>query len=855
LKLKDIQLSKLTSLLSLFFFGLALWLLRRELAAFRYKDIILFFHNLPAHRVAMALAFTALSYLALTCYDALALRYIGKSIHYWKIALASFAGYAFSNTLGLPLFTGTPLRARLYSGWGMTAIDITRVVLFSYITFWLGFIGLSGGAFLLEPIAVPALLHLPMASARPVGILFLSLIAAFLVASFVRKRPFTFKGLEFSVPRPPMAAAQIAVASLDWAFAATVLYALLPSSWHITYVHFLGIFLFAQVAGLLSHVPGGLGVFESMMVLLMPPEPPRGEADLLAAMVAFRGVYYLLPLLTAALSLGVHEVVRRREQVGRIARIFGGRAPDVVTQILAVTTFLGGAILLISGATPEVHSRLSWLNDVLPLPVIELSHFAGSLAGVALLFLAVGLQRRLDVAYQLTLVMLGGGIVFSLAKGLDWEEALILSLMLAALAPCHRYFYRKTSLTSEPFTPGWSVAIAIVILGTLWLGFFAYKHVEYSRELWWRFSLFGNAPRFLRTSVAAVAVALGVALRHLMRPAGPEPEPPTEAEIDHAARIAAAAPRTYSYLALLGDKELLFNDAGTAYVMFGVERRSWVSMGGPVGPEKERAELVWKFRELVDRHDGWTCFYQVSERMLHLYVDLGLTMVKLGEEARVPLTGFTIEGRNRKKLRHAWRRAGEEGCTFEVIPPEETPPLMPDIERISNDWLRTKNTREKGFSLGFFDQGYLKRLPLALVRKEGRIVAFANLWPGGENEEISIDLMRHVVDAPLGVMDYLFIELMLYGSQQGYRWFNLGMAPFAGLEARSIAPMWSRLGSMVYRHGEHFYNFQGLRAYKDKFDPVWEPRYLACPGGLAFPLILADIAALIGRGFRGVVAK
>jgi phosphatidylglycerol lysyltransferase len=853
LKWKAIQLSKLTSLLSLLFFALALWLLRRELADFRYRDIILFFHNLPAHRVVMALAFTALSYVALTCYDALALRYIGKRIAYWKVALASFTGYAFSNTLGLPLFTGTPMRARLYSGWGMTAIDITRVVLFSYITFWLGFIGLSGASFLLDPIAVPALLRLPVATARPVGVLFLGLIAAFLAASFLRKRPFTFKGLEFSVPRPPMAAAQIAIAALDWMFAGTVLYALLPSEWNITFPRFLGIFLFAQVAGLLSHVPGGLGVFESMMVLLSPPELPH--ADLLAAMVAFRGVYYFLPLLIAAVSLGAHEVARRREQVGKIARAFGGRAPDVVPHIFAVTTFLGGAILLVSGATPEVHSRLSWLDDILPLPVIEFSHFLGSLAGVALLFLAIGLQRRLDAAYQLTLLMLGGGIVFSLAKGLDWEEALILALMLAALAPCHRHFYRKTSLTSEPFTPGWSVAIAIVLLGSLWLGFFAYQHVEYSRELWWRFSLSENAPRFLRASVAVTAVALGIAIRHLMRPAGPEPAPPTEEEIDRAAAIAAAAPRTYSYLALLGDKELLFNDTGSTFVMFGVERRSWVAMGGPVGPEKDCAELVWKFREMVDRHDGWTCFYQVSERMLHLYVDLGLTLVKLGEEARVPLTGFTIEGRNRKKLRHAWRRCAEEGCTFEVVPPEEIPALMPDVERISQDWLRTKNTREKGFSLGFFDQGYLRRLPLALVRKGGAIVAFANLWPGGENEEISIDLMRHTVDAPLGVMDYLFIELMLHGSKLGYRWFNLGMAPLAGLEARSIAPLWSRLGSLVYRHGEHFYNFQGLRAYKDKYDPVWEPRYLACPGGLAFPLVLADIAALIGRGFRGVVAK
>jgi phosphatidylglycerol lysyltransferase len=850
---KKIQLSKLTSLLSLLFFGLALWLLRRELHDFRYRDIINFFHDLPADRVIMALAFTSLSYLALTGYDALALRYIGKRIAYWKVALASFAGYAFSNTLGMPLFTGTPLRARLYSGWGMTAIDITRVVLFSYITFWLGFIGLSGAAFLLEPIAVPGLLHLPMASARPVGALFLALIAGFVALSIARRRPFTFKGLEFAVPRPPMAAAQIAIASLDWAFAATVLYALLPTSANITFVHFLGVFLFAQVAGLLSHVPGGLGVFETMMVLLLPHELPHG--DLMAAMVAFRGVYYFLPLLIAAASLGAHEVVRRREQVGKLARAFGGRAPDVVPQILAVTTFLGGAILLISGATPEVHSRLSWLEDFLPLPVIEMSHFLGSLAGVALLFLAIGLQRRIDIAYQLTLLMLGSGIVFSLAKGIDWEEALVLMVMLAALAPCHSHFYRKASLTTEPFTPGWSLAIAIVILGSVWLGFFAYKHVEYSRDLWWHFTLFGNAPRFLRASVGVAALALGVAVRHLMRPAGPDPEPPTEEQLELACRIAAASPRTYSYLALLGDKELLFNETSSAFVMFGIERRSWVSMGGPVGPEKERADLVWKFREMVDRHDGWTCFYQVSERMLHLYVDLGLTLVKLGEEARVPLTGFTIEGRNRKKLRHAWRRCAEEGCTFEVIPPAEIPALMPEIERISGDWLRTKNTREKGFSLGFFDRGYLERLPVALVRKGGAIVAFANLWPGGESEEISIDLMRHTVDAPLGVMDYLFIELMIYGAAQGYRWFNLGMAPLAGLEARSIAPLWSRLGSLVYRHGEHFYNFQGLRAYKDKYDPVWEPRYLACPGGLAFPLVLADIAALIGRGFRGVVAK
>src|SRR5262249_51798373 len=153
---------------------------------------------------------------------------------------------------------------------------------------------------------------------------------------------------------------------------------------------------------------------------------------------------------------------------------------------------------------------------------------------------------------------------------------------------------------------------------SLWLGFFAYKHVDYSHDLWWHFAVFGNAPRFLRATVGTAALAFGLALARLLRPAPPEPVRPNEEELQRAARIAEGFPRTHAKLALLGDKQLLFNEQGTSFVMFGVERRSWVAMGGPVGPEAERLELVWRFRELVDRHAGWTCFYQVSEKSLHL---------------------------------------------------------------------------------------------------------------------------------------------------------------------------------------------------------------------------------------------
>jgi phosphatidylglycerol lysyltransferase len=847
------NLSKLAPLASVVFFAGSLYLLRRELKGFRYRDVIHFLETLPLERVLQALALTAGSYLALTVYDALAFRYLGRKIHYRRIAFASFVGYSFSNALGLPLFTGTPLRARLYAGWGLGALDVARVVLFGFSTFWLGFLTLGGAIFLLEPMVLPAALQQRLASGRPIGALCLALVAVYLVETLLRRRPLVLGGLEFALPKTRIALAQIAIASLDWALAGGVLYSLLPNSWGITFPTLLGVFMFAQIAGLLSQVPAGLGVFETLMVLLLPPAIPR--AQMLAALVAFRALYYFLPLIVAAVSLGVHEVIERREQVGRLARFFTDRAPDVVPQVLALTTFLGGAILLVSGATPAVHSRLNWLQDLLPLPVIEISHFLGSLVGVALLFLAVGLQRRLDAAYQLTLALLASGIVLSLLKGLDYEEATALALMLVALVPCHAHFYRKASLTSEPFTPSWVAAIAIVLGGSLWLGLFAYKHVDYSHDLWWHFTFFGNAPRFLRASVGVVAAALGVAFGRLLRPAPPEPSAPTAADLERAAAIAARSPRTYAYLALLGDKQLLFSAAGTAFLMYGVERRSWVAMGDPVGPRAERADLAWRLREMSDRHNGWTAFYQVSEKNLHLYVDLGLSLVKLGEEALVPLPEFSLEGRNRKKLRHAHRKAEEEGCRVEVLPPAGVAAVMPDLERVSADWMRAKNTREKGFSLGFFDPGYLCRLPVAVVRRQERIIAFANLWPGADGEELSVDLMRHTADAPNGVMDYLFVALMLWGRDQGFRWFNLGMATLSGLEARSLAPLWSRLGALVFRHGEHFYNFQGLRQYKEKFEPVWEPRYLACPGGLALPRVLADIAALIGRGFRGVVAR
>jgi len=248
-------------------------------------------------------------------------------------------------------------------------------------------------------------------------------------------------------------------------------------------------------------------------------------------------------------------------------------------------------------------------------------------------------------------------------------------------------------------------------------------------------------------------------------------------------------------------------------------------------------------------------FYQASRERLALYVDVGLAPLKIGEEARVPLADFSLEGGARADLRQTHRRAQRDGASFEVVPAERVVELLPLLQPVSDAWLASKATAEKRFSMGAFSPQYLRQFPLALVRAGGAAVAFANLWTTATRAELSVDLMRFAPQAPRSAMDYLFIELMLWGQREGYGWFNLGMAPLSGLESHPLAPAWHRVGNFVFRHGEHFYNFEGLRRYKAKFDPVWEPRYLVARGGIALPRVLVDISVLIAGGMKELFAR
>lgn len=521
-----------------------------------------------------------------------------------------------------------------------------------------------------------------------------------------------------------------------------------------------------------------------------------------------------------------------------------------------VAALVAGGVLLVSGATPTAPERFAFLERHTPLALIEVSHFGSSLIGLVLVLLAFGLRRRLDAAWGaatfLTIVAAGLAVL----KGFNLEEAAILIVVAALLLVLKPAFDRHARLSRLQLTPGWLFSALAIVAGAGVLGRWVFQNAGYADDAVWSVLADRDAERAVRATAGAGVLLLAVGLwRLLASPARPRvvgEDDPDFARIRAILASAEDAPPDAS-LALLGDKRFLFSGSGRSFLMLGVRRRSWVALGMPVGDPAERGELLWRFRELADASAARPAFYNIAPDDLPDVVELGFAIQKIGESAAIPLASFSLQGRRREVLRRNWRRAGEAGATFEVVPPEGVAALLAELSAVSDAWLAGQAGGEKAFSLGGFSPRYVAEFPCAVVRFEGRLVAFATLWSSADRSALSMDLMRYGADGPKNVMDFLFVELLGWARAEGYRVFEFGVAPLAGLEARPLSPLFSRIGRAVFDNAERFYNFQGVRRYKDKYDPEWEPRYVAAPQGWHIPFVLADVGLLSSGGVAGLV--
>lgn len=834
-------------------FCLGLFALYRLLAPVDLAGVVTQMRGTGWNVIGLAVLTTVAAYLCLAGYDWSALRYIGRPLPVPVVLTGGMMAYAFGNSIGLTAVTGGAVRWRFYSGLGLAGRDIAAVSAFAAVSFGISatLVGLIALAF--HPQALVTTLPLDPATLRALAIGgALAIVGPLFWASLCGCRVGIGRHC-LRVPSPRLLGAQLLFGVGDICLSGLVLYLLLPGQ-PPDFSIFLAVFAAATMAGVISHVPGGVGVFETVLIAALPGATDMQE--IAAALLLFRVIYYLLPFCLALAMLSAFEAWRA---FGQDLRRPGGRRLQAAVEpafraiqplaplLLAVMVF--GAGLWMSAASllpPSAHAPRS-AESLFLLAFVEGSSLLASALGAALIVLSLGLARCSLGAFSLTVLAMIAGAAVLLFQQADAGQALSLLAGVLVLAPFRGAFHRRSLLTHSAMTPGWIILIVAALAGLGFVLFFAHKGTPYANELWWQFAADERAPRALRAGLLTSLTVALAALSLLLRTPRHHPVSPSTDDLDAAALILRGEASPLAGFALMGDKTILLSDDRQAFVMFGAAGSSWIAYGSAVGPAEAAEEVAFTFVDSARRSGARPVFYEIGPEAVPLMLDLGMTLHKMGEEAVVDLTGFSLEGPVRKRLRTTCNRAGRDGLELDLWQPPHDDALFAEIAPISDAWLTAKKSVEKGFSVGRFDRDWLNRWPIAVVRQNGRALAFANILTSPCHEHASLDLMRYRAEAPSNTMEFLFIALIQRLKADGYRRFSLGMAPLSGLSQDRSRKLWDRFGSLVYRHGGGFYSFEGLRAFKAKFGPEWQPRYLATPTGMPPLLPLADAARLIAR--------
>lgn len=832
---------KIKYLLEIIIFCIVIYFIHKEIKIYNFKDIREGIRNIPTLYLLLGILIVVADYFLLTMYDVLAFKNEELKLSNIKIIFTSFISYAFSNSIGLSGFTGSGLRLNLYSIWDIPYKNIIRVIKFCYISFWIGLLWTSGLFLTFEPVDLSNF-NFFFKSTRGLGIILLAIGMGYSGHRIFLKK----KSIKISL-------LQIGVSFLDWVMVSGLIYIFLPYNSELTFIKFFPIFLSAQIIGVLSNLPGGIGAFDYVFLTLM--EQYYSSSVLVAILVVFRVMYYLAPFGIGVITYCIYKLVLKKEKLKSMTMVMGKLLISLVPSLIAMLIFGAGIILIVSGNIPPVIYRIKLLREFFPVFTIQISHFLGSITGAVLLILAYGIKKRLNGAYYLAMFALGAGIVLSLLKGLDYEEAFFLSLVLLMMVPLRKYFYRKTSIIDEKFSLNWIVMILMVVIASIYIGYFSSNSWFYTDDIWWKVALNKGTPRFIRASVGMSVVLIVFALWKLLAPVNEIKEVKSHEAEDTVKKVLLSAQDPEGNLVLLGDKNVIFDDTQESFVMYGKSGKSYVAMSDPVGSEDKTADVIWKFYELCRKNNKQAIFYEISKNYLNYYLDVGLHFLKIGEEGIIDLKEFTLNIPQRKGIRYTNNKLGKEGLEFEVLPKESTQEIFPRLKEISDEWLKSKKAKEKGFSLGYFNEEYLKNFPIAILKKDGEIVAFANIFTTENRKAVAIDLMRYTNSAVSGTMEYLFIKIILWAQAEGYERFSLGMVPLLGLENREAAPVWNKVGLFIFKNGESFYNFQGLKIFKNKFYPQWEPRYIAYSGMFSLPKVLKDVTILIAGGVKGIIKR
>jgi phosphatidylglycerol lysyltransferase len=533
------------------------------------------------------------------------------------------------------------------------------------------------------------------------------------------------------------------------------------------------------------------------------------------------------------------------------------------TRAIALATLGSGLMNLYSVLGSPLPGRKAILSSIFPLEFLRLSRFFTLLIGFALVILSINLYKRKRRAFVGAVVLSCFSIVFHLTKGLDYEAASFSLLLLLALVAQRRDFTVKSSIPDlqDAFTKLGLGCLLTLIYGVA--GFWLLDrrdfniHFTFAQAFRSTVSLLLLSPdlylvprtpyakwfleSFYLITTSAIIYGVGTLFKPILYRYRTHPNEQALARV-----LTQRYGRTsLDFFKYWPDKSYLFAESRQAFVAYRVAGGVAICLGDPIGPPPEIYEVSRRFINFCAENDWIPAFYQTTREYLFTYRSLRLHKLKIGDDALVDLATFSLEGRNARRLRNKISAFEQSGIRFVFYDPPVPDEVLRQAKEVSDDWLLIPGRRERGFSLGTFNWNYLKQGALAtVVEPGGQVLAFANVIPSYYPGCTTVDLMRHRANAPNGTMDYLFVKLFERAEDEGFKRFDMGMAPMSGFRENEDALPEEKAVHYFFQRMNFLFSFTGLMHYKAKFASVWEPRYLVYRHVLDLPRVAVALAKI-----------
>jgi phosphatidylglycerol lysyltransferase len=796
----------------LIFIG-ALTLLNNQLQAISYAQIKNALANIPNTKILIAMGLALLYYILLGGYDIVAYKYIEPNVPMKPrdIAFICFISNAIGNNTGYSMLFGGSLRYRLYSIHNISMLTVTKVLFFSSATIWLGLLAIGGVIFTVSPVPFGDIGSHNISSTT-LGIIFLLILVSYIILSAVNPKTIPIINKKISPPRPNIVSWQILLAAADWIVASLTLWILMPQE--VGYFVLLKAFLAAQLLGIISQVPGGMGVFEAAITLLLPQA--ASSPEIIGGLLVYRSIFYFFPLSVALIMLFSYESVHLIKRVDEKTQMIGKAFSSIIVQFLGVLTFFAGMIgVFIATTVSDPHYTkpfATWAFNIV--------HFLHAVFSASLMFLARGIILRISKARTFVCIILGFLIISSLVIG-KYPLIVYFVLLLIVFLFSKQYFYRTRNLFNLPMSMWWYCAIFSGLVLFVWIGVFINKENFFAQA-----ALNGlvdtllntdNVGRFLRAAVGMSLIFIIVVLDHL-RPANLFKTKIAKQEI---LNIVQSSKYTYAYYALADDKKIFTNDQKTALIMYTTLSNIRMAFFDPIGEEKQKAELLWKFKEDADREQESIVFIGADKQYIRFYKDIGLDIFPLGKKAKTFLPSWKDEG---DFYKHLQEFAASEKIEYEILTSDRRDEIKEHVYPIFNMLEANAHYDIPSPYPGHFDKKTFANNDYAVLKKNGVIYAFAVLEKTHDKNEMSAPVMgfnkfNHDDFA------YLMYKNYLYAKSENFNWFDLGLTPFkSDDDKKNVMSHFAKL----FIYSPYFNNdIDALKNFKEQFHPIWREKFMA----------------------------